>query len=107
MRGLSVQRRFDATTLSFAAGVIAPSWEAISDAALRTDPIRNAIAFKASHALSRDSVLFSTVQAFDDGGAPRRADGHGAPGSGPVRHHRRRVAARALRAASRSRHRPV
>jgi len=70
MRGLSVQRRFDATTLSFAAGVIAPSWEAISDAALRAEPIRNAVAFKASHALSRDSVLFSTVQAFDDSGAP-------------------------------------
>lgn len=76
LRGVGFRQRIDETMLSFAAGVIAPSWEAISHADLRSAPIRNAIALKASHVFTGSSVVFSTLQAFDDGEAVNAA---GAP----------------------------
>jgi hypothetical protein len=65
--------------------VISPSWEALADPSLRAQPLRNALALKASMPVASGVVAFATLQGFDDtpGTAPNAtalqpASGHSA-----------------------------
>lgn len=69
LRGWSMRHRSEALSLSFAAGVVAPSWESLADPALRTQPLRNAVAFRIGMPLASSATAFGTLQAFDDGSA--------------------------------------
>jgi len=85
LRGVSAQHQVERLTLSVSAGVISPSWEALADPSLRAQPLRNALALKASMPVASGVVAFATLQGFDDtpGTAPNAtalqpASGHSA-----------------------------
>jgi len=69
LRGWNMRHRSEAVSLSVAAGVVAPSWESLADPAQRTQPLRNAVAFRMGMPLASNAVVFGTLQAFDDGSA--------------------------------------
>ena len=69
LRGWNMRQRSEASSLSVAAGVISPSWESLADPAQRTQPLRNAVAFRVGKPLTANAVAFGTLQAFDDGSA--------------------------------------
>jgi hypothetical protein len=69
LRGWNMRHRSEAVSLSFAAGVVAPSWESLADPAQRTQPLRNAVAFRLGMPLASNATAFGTLQAFDDGSA--------------------------------------
>jgi hypothetical protein len=66
LRGWNMRQRSEAGSLSVAAGVISPSWESLADPAQRTQPLRNAVAFRVGKPLTANAVAFGTLQAFDD-----------------------------------------
>jgi hypothetical protein len=85
LRGVSAQGRIEQVMLSVAAGVIGPSWEALADPSFSAQPLRNALALKASLPVASGLIAFATFQGFDDtpGTAPEAttlppASGHSA-----------------------------
>jgi hypothetical protein len=66
LRGMSAQGRIEQVMLSVSAGVIGPSWEALTDPSLRAQPLRNALALKASMPAGSGVAAFATFQGFDD-----------------------------------------
>lgn len=70
LRGLLAQRYFGRTLVSASAGVVADSWEALSDRGRRRMFLKNAYALKVETPLGNDFQAYATVQGYrEDGGS--------------------------------------
>jgi hypothetical protein len=66
IRGMLGQKQFGQTTISGAAGVIAPSWEILSGRVDRPQPLRDAYAAKVEHQFTPSTRAYVTTQAYKD-----------------------------------------